>query len=146
MKRVLLIRTIDHPQATLGVLFILDALGKQLFQCATLELPWRDNQTGISRIPNGTYPMEYEHSPGFKRYLWELKEVPGRSEVKIHTANYARQLRGCIALGAKHKDIDGDQIPDVTSSSVTLAEFHRILADQQAFRTPITIMEAKDLT
>jgi hypothetical protein len=56
--------------------------------------------------------------------LWELKDVPGRSECKIHTANFYRQLNGCIALGTKHTKIDADEFPDVADSSRTLKRFH----------------------
>lgn len=30
---------------------------------------------------------------------WVVQDVPGRSEIKIHVANRAKQLRGCIAPG-----------------------------------------------
>lgn len=146
MKRLLLIRTRNHPRATLGVLFVLDENGEEIFKASTLELPWKNNQVGISRIPEGQYPVVYEHSPAFRRSLWELKDVPGRSEVKFHTANFARQLEGCIALGANHKDIDGDQIPDVTSSDPTMTKFHKALEDQQGKTIYLTVTQATNLT
>ena len=144
MKRLLLIRTTHHPKATLGWLFVLNG-NTEVFKCASLELPWKDNLRGISRIPEGTYPLEYEHSPRFRKNLWELKKVPGRSEVKIHVANYARQLEGCIAVGNNHKDIDSDGIPDVTNSRAALIELHRALKDTQA-GTTITILNGHELT
>ncbi|MFA0814108.1 DUF5675 family protein, partial [Microbulbifer epialgicus] len=31
--------------------------------------------------------------------VWELQEVPGRSKILIHTANYASDVQGCIGIG-----------------------------------------------
>lgn len=67
----------------------------------TLERPWKDNEPQTSCVPLGRYPMRLEHSPAFNRLLWELKDVPGRSEIKIHPANRVAELKGCIALGLR---------------------------------------------
>lgn len=45
-----------------------------------------------------------------------MQDVPGRSEILIHVANYVNQLMGCIAPGLYHRDIDNDGIIDVTNS------------------------------
>lgn len=79
--------------ATIGKLVLPD------YECYTLERPWRNNEPKISCVPQGTYPMVLEHSAKFQRPLWELKDVPGRSEVKLHAANRASELEGCIAPG-----------------------------------------------
>lgn len=72
----------------------------------SLELPWRDNQHGISCIPPGTYRCAWVQSPKHGEcYL--VTDVPGRQAIEIHSANYAgdtakgyvSQLLGCIALG-----------------------------------------------
>lgn len=95
---------------------------------ATLERGWRNNQSNVSCVPPGTYPLKLEYSPRFRKDLWELYDVPGRAECKFHAANYWRQLNGCIALGVKHIDIDGDGDPDVTSSRNTMKKFHMYLS------------------
>ena len=74
----------------------------------SLELPWRDYQPNISCIPPGTYQAVKIYSPHFNRMIYRLVDVPGRSEVEIHPANWAgdtskgwySDLRGCITLGA----------------------------------------------
>jgi hypothetical protein len=81
----------------------------------TLELPWKDNKTGISCIPVGTYKVKRHTSPKFGKCFW-LQDVPNRSEILIHPANYTRQLRGCIAVGLDHADIDKDGELDTVSS------------------------------
>lgn len=65
--------------------------------CSTIELPWKDNLKEKSCIPEGEYRLEKRYS---KKYGWhiELKDVPGRSLILFHPANYAlSELRGCIA-------------------------------------------------
>ncbi len=83
------------------------AFGEQVVN--TVELPWRDNVRQISCIPPGTYECAIVQSPRFGR-VYEVKNVPGRSHVLIHPANFAgdeslgwtTELQGCIALGERH--------------------------------------------
>lgn len=70
----------------------------------TLELPWRDNRRKMSCVPPGSYRCALTNSPKFGR-VYMLLDVPGRSHVLIHPANFAgdsslgwtTQLEGCIA-------------------------------------------------
>lgn len=101
----------------------------QLFRCASLELPWSMNANRISCVPAGLYVIELEYSDKFKSELWELKGVPGRSEVKIHGANYPSELLGCIAPGLFHSDINKDGKLDVTSSRLARERLHEALGD-----------------
>jgi hypothetical protein len=87
----------------------------------TLELPWLDNKRGESCIPVGTYKLKRHTSPKFGKCFW-LQDVPNRSEILIHPANYTRQLRGCIAVGLDHADIDKDGELDTTSSRKAMQE------------------------
>jgi len=94
----------------------------------SLERGWRNNEKNISCVPEGKYDLKLEWSPRFKKDLWELYGVPNRSEIKFHVANYWKELNGCIALGMKHKDINGDGDPDITSSRITMNNFHNIMS------------------
>lgn len=116
MIRVL--RTIDNGKQTNGVLYV-EKDGAILFECYTLELPWKDNQRRVSCIPEGKYKAVKHRSPKFGNSVW-IKDVPNRSEILIHPANYVRQLLGCIAVGSDLKDIDGDGLEDTTSSRKTM--------------------------
>lgn len=77
------------------------------FELQTIELPDRGNQPQISRIPPGQYETRIVPSEHFHRNLFLLLDVPGRSDVEIHPANWAgdrakgyhSDLRGCIAPG-----------------------------------------------
>lgn len=70
---------------------------KGLTICATIELPWKNNSTGISCIPEGRYSLIKRYSPHLKDHLL-LENVPDRQYILIHPANNALlELKGCIA-------------------------------------------------
>ena len=50
-------------------------------------------------IPQGAYTIDYTYSPKFKRYLWLLRNVPDRSEIRLHEGNHKDDTSGCIILG-----------------------------------------------
>lgn len=91
---------------TLGRLYAED--GAEL--CVTLEEPWRDaNQDGlgdtnVSRIPAGTYPAFRRMSPARGYEVFELRDVPGRSNVQIHKGNNVSHTLGCILVGTAWAD------------------------------------------
>ena len=122
----ILTRDLYDDAYTFGRLDLYDGILK-VFTCRTLEQAWRGNARNISCIPAGTYPVVLEYSPHFDAELNELKLVPGRSEVKIHVANYVKQLEGCIAVGLSIGDINGDGMPDLKSSGVALDRLHAAL-------------------
>ena len=63
----------------------------------TIELPWKNNQAGVSCIPEGQYELTKRWSLKFGRHL-QILNVPGREYILIHPANEAlRELKGCIA-------------------------------------------------
>ena len=103
-------RTYKGDDCTLGRIWF---DGEVLY---TLELPWVDNKVNISCIPEGTYEVEKTYSPAFKKDLWLIKDVLNRSGIRIHSANYVSQLRGCIAVGLDRYDINGDGIIDMKNS------------------------------
>jgi hypothetical protein len=118
--KIKVIRTIDTGTQTNGVLYVIDG-EKILFECVTMELPWKDNERRVSCIPTGEYKAVKHRSPKFGESLW-IKDVPNRAEILIHPANHARQLLGCIAPGQKLLDIDKDGHEDVTNSRATMAK------------------------
>lgn len=127
MKTIIVNRDWQDKNQTLGVCYVKDERGRIIFKSEAIERGWRDNQRRVSCIPSGEYPVKLEHSNRFRKKLYEIYEVPNRSECKFHAANYARQLNGCIALGQKRKDIDSDGYIDVTSSRNTMALFHKAM-------------------
>ena len=86
-----LIRTY-FPDGTNGIIFL---NGKIL--CYSIELPWHNNLSRISCVPEGTYELVKRYSPSHKWHLL-LNNVPNRQLILIHAANNARkELKGCIA-------------------------------------------------
>jgi hypothetical protein len=70
---------------------------------ATVEPPWKDNKPNISCIPEGEYKLKLSQFTREDRSSFpclEVCNVPGgRYAIKFHPANWARELKGCIAPG-----------------------------------------------
>lgn len=95
-----LYRVASSEKGTFGVLVIND-----LPFCVTMELPWRDNKTEISCIPAGTYKWKRHVSQNVSKasdykVIW-LQDVPGRSYIYIHVANWPSEVKGCIGVGMR---------------------------------------------
>lgn len=130
MIHALLIRMSDNGKQTEGVLHVFDN-GKLVGSFNTLELPWKKNKQWISCIPKGTYPVTYrkaEESRNFDYDHFHVQNVPGRTWILIHIANFIRQLLGCIAIGkyGQRWDIDGDGLRDIAHSTRGLNELREL--------------------
>ena len=91
-KMVLILSRTYFPDGTNG---ILDCDGKLI--CLTIELPWKNNETKVSCIPEGKYFIKKRYSKKFQWHL-EIINVKNRSLILFHPANNALQeLNGCIA-------------------------------------------------
>lgn len=147
MKKATVIR-VDDIRQTLGVMNV-DNGG---FVSKSLELPWKNNDNNISCIPIGKYTCKYTRSPRMSVehltrwlkknvgkteadcpeseknvYTYEIMNVPKRGGVRIHSANYFHQLRGCIALGNAAKDMDMDGCDDISHSGQTIKAFEKYM-------------------
>ena len=131
MKIVLIKRYFGDEYQTLGTATLLDENLNPIFAAMSLERGWLDNKPNESCVPTGKYKCVLEYSPKFNKELWELKDVPGRSECKFHASNFCDQLNGCIALGYTAEDIGEDSRLDVTNSSTTMDTFSRLLKDDK---------------
>jgi hypothetical protein len=59
-----------------------------------------DRKTPINEsccIPEGTYDVLWTYSPHFKKYLYQVMGVNSRDGIRIHTANWIKELLGCLA-------------------------------------------------
>ncbi len=114
---------------TLGSFRFFEDRVKLIFSCKTLELEVDKNAVRDDAIPFGTYKVVKRWSDKYK-WHFHILDVPNRSYILIHNANYSRQLLGCVAVGASHTDIDGDGLVDVTSSKSTLKRMNKVLPDE----------------
>jgi len=65
--------------------------------CKTIELPWKNNETKVSCIPEGKYFIKKRYSHKFQWHL-EVIGVKNRNLILFHPANNAlKELNGCIA-------------------------------------------------
>jgi hypothetical protein len=104
-----------HPKGTLGVCTV---AGETFY---TIERPWLDNAPNVSCVPTGSYSMTWRESPRFG-WTWMLEDVPGRTYILIHAANYASDVQGCIGLGTS---LMGDRVA-VSNSRKAVAAFDEL--------------------
>ena len=65
--------------------------------CNTIELPWKENQSRVSCIPEGKYELTKRYSQRFKWHLL-MNNVVNRSYILINAFNDAvKESKGCIA-------------------------------------------------
>lgn len=115
-----LVRLTRNDKQTLGQLFVYDRM-LRLFECCTLE---------AKHIPAGKYWVTKYDSPRFKRQVLLLHDVPKRSYIEIHHGNFYSDTEGCILVGDKHTDINGDGLHDVTFSVRTLNNLLDLVPDR----------------
>lgn len=127
MKTVYLLRRQALKDRTLGRLVVFDGVFSRL-DLASLELPWKNNDQGVSCIPAGRYRLVPRSTQERGNHLL-VENVPGREWILIHRGNYPSDVLGCILVGREHVDINGDRIPDVTNSRVALGQLTQIIQE-----------------
>ncbi len=99
----------------------------------TLELPWKDNAPRISCIPAGLYDMAITWSNRFQKHMLEILKVPGRAGIRIHNANFAHELLGCIAIARRR--VNDEQVSQGIAQALldqvrfALAEKQRVILE-----------------
>lgn len=130
-------RTYEEKQ-TKGYAAVFDAEGTVIFTLDTLELPWKNNATNLSCIPEGVYIAKRRYSKKYRNHM-HITDVEGRSLILIHWGNYAGSvnpktgspdIRGCILTGTGFKDITGDGIDEILRSKTTFKKLMAIMPDK----------------
>lgn len=116
METLLLNRLRTSDEGTFGEL-LRDTYSGPLRIAVTCELPWNENLPGLSCIPFGSYLCRPHFGDKFKN-VWELAQVPGRSDILIHNGNTVQDTDGCILVGAHFGALAG--VPAVLESVCAL--------------------------
>lgn len=94
--------------------------------CRTIERP---ESGDVTCIPEGWYIAKKYNSPANKCQVWLLQDVPNRTMIEFHIANYPHELLGCIAPGTE--DQTGPNMePGVANSKVAFDAFMSSTADE----------------
>jgi hypothetical protein len=138
-----LIRTASGPLATMGYCDL--PTGERLY---TIEPPWKDNHADISCVPPGAYTLMPYHSPehGPTWYLQNADNTVGgrgaaRSYCELHSANWARQLEGCIAFG-----LDDFPMLDPVDNTVEPAVEHSVDAIEALLQSLVPMSTGNTLS
>lgn len=99
MQKICVKRLEKTENCTRGILLL-----NGLIECATLELPWRNNETDISCIPEGKYTAKRHVSPKFKE-CFSVQNVEGRTNILIHAGNTTDDTSGCIIVGSSYGEL-----------------------------------------
>jgi hypothetical protein len=113
----------------------------------TGELPWRDNASGKSCIPPGTYTVTFRNSPKHGP-CYHVENVPGRTDIEIHSANWMGdrekgfrcELLGCIAPGVTIGNLSGQRA--VISSRMAISMLEEAMG-RETFE--LTILKGEEL-
>jgi hypothetical protein len=111
-----------------------------------LELQWADNAPQVSCIPVGDYKLRWTLSNRFKRYTWQIMDVPGRSGIRVHSGNFAgaglSDSLGCPLPCLQWADINKDGVIDGVKSKDALSQLEAILKPFEAEGLEISIRQA----
>ena len=121
--KITLQRIKENDKQTIGELFVND---KKFY---ILELPWKDNQFQVSRIPAGIYKVVRRWSRTYK-YHFHILDVPNRDMILIHIGNYNFDTKGCLIPGMFLTDINKDGYIDVADSGKAMTYLRAILPDK----------------
>lgn len=124
-----ILRIQEDDKQTISKFIVFDEWNCEVAQGYILELPDKQNQVRISRIPEGEYVCVKRYSDKYKDHF-HILDVPGRSYILIHIGNYKGDTKGCLLPGQSIVDIDGDGYNDVTSSGDTMDLLNEVLPNE----------------
>ena len=102
MRTVTIIR---QPPTEFGIFGDLDT---GLYHCKTMERPPTGDHPCIPISPEGGYTVDWTTDHPKHPGCFEVRRVPGRTDILIHAANVYEQLLGCIALGSAVEVVELD--------------------------------------
>tara|TARA_Y100001937_G_scaffold120083_1_gene176745 strand:- start:1024 stop:1503 length:480 start_codon:yes stop_codon:yes gene_type:complete len=139
--RLELYRYSSKKDSTLGLLFLInDETNKKDFLCFTLEDEKREVKVyGETRIPKGTYKIEYRKEgghhnkykkrfEGIHRGMLHILDVPNFTHILVHCGNDTSHTHGCLLVGnVISQNIDKE--PFLGQSTDCYKRIYPIIAD-----------------
>jgi len=143
-----LTRTYFGDKRTIGN-FQLFENGKEIWGCFVCEDVLRGNGDpktvnawkvkGESAIPYGVYKVRKTLSPKYRRYMWELQNVPGYQGIRIHSGNTEKDTEGCLLFGR----FISTNYNGVMESAKAIKEFEDLMESKGNPEWEIEIAEGK---
>ena len=130
MRKVIILRDLYDTQGTPGRF-----ISKE-FNCYTLELPWRNNRSGLSCIPgNRKYIAKVVNTPKHG-FVYMLQDTEPRVAILEHSGNWAGDIEkgfkthvlGCILLGKYRGLLQGQRA--VLYSRPTVKDMMRAMSNE----------------
>ena len=146
MRTLTLYRFRSSDEGTLGA--ILDEAWEPIV--LTIELPWVDNKRNLSCIPPGEYNVDYLPRSGSGKYnkTYWIRGVPSRSQVLIHSGNWAGSIKkgyrthsnGCPLVGTRFGRLGGQMA--VLASKIGMNKLRREIGEE-SFR--LTVIDGTEV-
>ena len=125
-----IVRLEESQYGTFGAL----KFQKKVF-CVTLEPPDFENEKDKSSIPAQQYWCHRVVSPKYSE-TFEVKNVPGRTNVLFHAGNISGHTKGCILLGRYWGSLGKNRA--VLNSGATFTRFMSSLDGHPGFHLTIS--------
>ena len=120
------------PTETRGAWLVLEG-DTLIYECKTIELPFKSNQRDISCIREGAYDVVKITKENGKQ-VFLLLNVPERDGIEIHIGNYINgnhpDTKGCILPGTYFTDVNQDGYIDIANSSYEMNKLLKLLPDK----------------
>ena len=87
---------------------------------------------GETAIPYGTYKVEINYSPKYKKLMPQIMNVKGFGGIRIHSGNTAKDTLGCLIVGKNTKK------GMVTESRTTYNKLFALMKDEKDITIEIT--------
>ena len=87
---------------------------------------------GETAIPYGTYKVEINYSPKYKKLMPQIMNVKGFYGIRIHSGNTAKDTLGCLIVGKNTKK------GMVTESRATYNKLFALMKDEKDITIEIT--------
>lgn len=105
--------------------------------CLTLEREWKDNEKGLSCIPEGRYLCQRVDTPKHG-ITYQVLQVPNRNAILFHSGNTEADSQGCILVGQVFGELEADD-PATGQNEKQLA----VLNSKAAFDDFMAVMEGR---